>query len=80
MVIYLKMIWQKRFEFTNHLSKKYGMRNNKRDYTIIRYIWRFKSQYFENKNYKSVFFLGPGDDWFKYKLKKSFPEALYPEI
>ena len=36
-------------------------------------------QYFENKNYKSVFFLGPEDDWLKSRIKKSFPKALYPE-
>ena len=47
-------------------------------------IWNLENfievaRYFEKKNYKSVFFLGPEDLWLNSKIKKSFPQALYPE-
>ena len=47
-------------------------------------IWNFENfievaKYFEDKNYKSVFFLGPEDQWLNSKIKKLFPQALYPE-
>ena len=37
------------------------------------------AKYFEDRNYKSVFFIGPEDHWLISKIKKSFPHALYPE-
>ena len=35
--------------------------------------------HFENKKYKSVFFLGPDDENIKKQIKKNFPDAIYPE-
>ena len=35
-------------------------------------------KYFENKNYKSVFFIGPEDNLLNSKIKKLFPQALFP--
>ena len=37
------------------------------------------AKYFENQNYKSVFFFGPEDVTLQYRVKKSFKDALYPE-
>jgi len=47
-------------------------------------IWNLEkfievAKYFENKNYKSVFFLGPQDKRLNSEIKKIFPHALYPE-
>ena len=37
------------------------------------------AKYFENKKYKSVFFLGPDDAKLKIKIQNSFLNALFPE-
>ena len=47
-------------------------------------IWNIEkfiavAKYFENKNYKSVFFFGPEDIALQNKVKNSFQDALYPE-
>ena len=47
-------------------------------------IWNIEKfievvRYFENQNYKSVFFLGPEDIKLNIKIKKFFQKALYPE-
>ncbi len=54
-----------------------GAGENEKKWNLENYIEIVK--YFENKNYKSVFFLGPDDHDLKSKVKDFFPKALYPE-
>ncbi len=63
-------------------NKKYigyapGAGEKNKIWNISNYIKVIK--YFENKNFKSVFFLGPDDIELKKKIKQEFPNGFFPE-